>query len=94
MSYIRAEKILPLEIVELIQEYIDGENIYIPKKEGNRQQWGGNTQTRQELKKRNEQIYYDSLQGQSVFMLSEKYYLSPKSIQRILCNMKKENECR
>lgn len=36
MGYIRAEKILPQEIIELIQQYVDGENIYIPKKSGNR----------------------------------------------------------
>ena len=36
MSYRRAEEILPMEIIELIQQYVDGENIYIPKKEGKR----------------------------------------------------------
>lgn len=90
MGYIRAEKILPIEIVELIQEYVDGENIYIPKKEGNRQEWGENTQTRQELKVRNKNIYFDFKSGRSVSRLAEKYYLSEKSIQRILCMMKKE----
>ena len=36
MGYIRAEKILPIEIIELIQQYVDGTNIYIPRKTGNR----------------------------------------------------------
>lgn len=40
MGYIRAEKILPIEIVELIQEYVDGENIYIPKKKGTHRNGG------------------------------------------------------
>ena len=30
MRYIKAEDILPEEIVELIQQYVDGETIYIP----------------------------------------------------------------
>jgi len=32
MSYKKAEHILPLEIIELIQNYVDGECIYIPRK--------------------------------------------------------------
>ena len=32
MGYRRAEEILPKEIIEMIQEYVDGENIYIPRK--------------------------------------------------------------
>ena len=30
MSYIRAEEVLPKELIEAIQQYISGENIYIP----------------------------------------------------------------
>ena len=29
MGYIKAEEILPVEIIELIQQYVDGTNIYI-----------------------------------------------------------------
>ena len=47
MGYIRAEKILPMEIIELIQQYVDGENIYIPRKSDNRQEWGAGTSIRQ-----------------------------------------------
>ena len=32
MGYMKAEEILPIEIIELIQQYVDGENIYIPRK--------------------------------------------------------------
>ncbi len=31
MGYIRAEEILPIEVIELIQQYVDGKNIYIPR---------------------------------------------------------------
>ena len=40
MGYIRAEEILPIEVIELIQQYVDGENIYIPRKSAHRQAWG------------------------------------------------------
>lgn len=32
MSYIKAADVLPQEIIETIQGYIDGEYIYIPRK--------------------------------------------------------------
>ena len=40
MGYIKAEDILPNELIKLIQMYIDGQNIYIPRKSDNRSEWG------------------------------------------------------
>lgn len=87
MGYIRAEEILPIEVIELIQQYVDGENIYIPRKSTHRQAWGAGTQIRQELLMRNQQIYKDYLAGGKASELACKYYLSEKSIQRILREM-------
>ncbi len=84
MGYIRAEEILPIEVIELIQQYVDGENIYIPRKSSNRQAWGAGTQLKQELSRRDRQIYEDYLAGSKTEELACKYYLSEKSIQRIL----------
>lgn len=84
MGYVRAEEILPVEIIELIQQYVDGENIYIPRKSSNRQAWGAGTQIRQELLQRDRQIYEEYLAGSRMEELADKYYLSEKSIQRIL----------
>lgn len=84
MGYIRAEEILPSEVIELIQQYVDGESIYIPRKEAHRQAWGANTRTKQELLMRNKQIYKDYLAGGKTSELACKYFLSEKSIQRIL----------
>ncbi len=89
MGYIRAEEILPVEVIELIQQYVDGENIYIPRKPANRQAWGAGTQIKQELLTRNRQIYMDYLSGSKIPELACKYYLSEKSIQRILRKMNK-----
>ena len=33
MSYVSAEEILPKELIETIQQYVSGKNIYIPAKE-------------------------------------------------------------
>lgn len=90
MGYKRADSILPKEIVELIQQYVDGENIYIPKKDGHRRNWGENTDTKQMLDKRNTLIYRDFKTGMKTNELAEKYFLSIKSIQRIINDYKKD----
>lgn len=84
MGYIRAEEILPNEIIELIQQYVDGTNIYIPRKPEHRQEWGARTTYKCELRHRNQLIYQDFMSGQTVRELAERYYLSEKSIQRII----------
>ena len=84
MGYIRAEEILPVEIIELIQKYVDGTNIYIPRKPENRQEWGTKTAYKCELQSRNELIYKDYLSGMAIHELAKRYYLSEKSIQRII----------
>ena len=40
MSYRKVDQILPIEIIELIQNYVDEECIYIPIKENERKEWG------------------------------------------------------
>lgn len=89
MCYCKAESVLPTDLLKKIQEFIDGEYIYIPKKEANKKAWGSNTTTKQELKKRNMQIYRDYEDGLKINELADKYYLSSKSIQRIVYNEKK-----
>ena len=89
MSYKKANKVLPNELVEIIQQYIDGEYIYIPRKETTRKKWGTDTSTRKDLSERNNRIYEDYQNGILVSDLVEKYYLSLKSIQRILLQEKR-----
>lgn len=92
MGYIRAEEILPNEIIELIQKYVDGQNIYIPKKENNRSEWGNKTGIRQELIIRDRNIYADFDMGMKMPELADKYFLSEKSIQRIIRKEKVEKK--
>ena len=84
MSYIKAEDILPEELIRRIQEYADGVYIYIPRKPGTRHAWGQETGYKAELKVRNNRIQSDYAAGISVAVLSRKYHLSEKSIRRIL----------
>lgn len=84
MSCYKVCHLLPESLIMQIQEYVDGEMIYIPRKPENKKGWGSYTQTRQELKTRNRQIYEDYRDGCRGEELSERYYLSVKSIQRII----------
>ena len=86
MSYIKAEEILPEELIRKIQEYADGVYIYIPRKPGTRCKWGQKTSYKAELNLRNAHIRSEYAAGTSVVTLSQRYHLSEKSIRRILQN--------
>lgn len=89
MSYRSADKVLPNELIEMIQQYVDGDYLYIPRKEAERKKWGENTMIRKELEERNSSIYEEYLRGLSMEELAEKYFLSEKSIQRIVYQKRK-----
>lgn len=84
MDYQNSANLLPKELIEQIQKYVDGKVIYIPKKQINKKHWGENTDTKQVLSSRNCKICSDHQNGMSIKQLSEKYFLTEKSIQRIL----------
>lgn len=90
MSYIKAEKVLPIELVEIIQQYVEGENIYIPKRSKNRRSWGAATGIREEIAARNRQLYEDHKRGATTAGLADRYCLSVKSVQRILLQEKRK----
>ncbi len=84
MSYKKANDVLPHTLLCAIQQYIDGEYIYIPRKEGNRLSWGANTETRETLQARNREILAKRLAGCSATELAGQYFLSVKAIYKIL----------
>lgn len=84
MSYKNAAEVLPEKLLFEIQQYAEGEVLYIPKKSPKRIKWGEKSGTRKRLAKRDCEICKDRIMGVSVSDLANKYYLSEKSIQRIL----------
>ena len=84
MGYKKAFEVLPVEIIDQIQNYVDGKSIYIPKREERKKSWGENTDTRLILSMRNADIYQDYHNGMTIQELSQKYFLVDKSIQRII----------
>ena len=82
MSYVRADDVLPKELIETIQQHVSGKCVYIPCKE--KKVWGSQTKTREYYKIRNREIYVKQKSGISIEMLASEYSLSEKSIQRII----------
>ena len=84
MSYKKAKHILPLELLKEIQKYVEGESIYILRRSDRKKPRGTSAASLKYFQKRNAQIFSEYLAGESQDLLSEKYFLSLKSIQRII----------
>lgn len=90
MGYKNAFDVLPQHLLRAIQEHIDGEHIYIPRKQENRKRWGEKTQSRQLLLARNREIAAGRRAGCPVVVLAERYHLSAKAVYKILSAMKND----
>ena len=90
MKYVKAIDVLPQEIIEIIQNYVDGEYLYIPRKNDNKKSWGEKSGIKNILKERNIEIYEKYIKGLSISELSKKYFLSEKSIRRIISEQKRQ----
>ena len=84
MSYIRAEAVLPPELLAYVQTFVEGQMLYIPKRDPKRSQWGSVSGTKEYYRKRNAMICADADAGVDIQVLADRYYLSEKTIQRIL----------
>jgi len=90
MRYVNAQDVLPQDVLALIKQYVDGMYIYIPRNEENRKNWGDNTRSKQYTKERNAEIYTRYKDGLHVDELARQYFLSDKSIQRIITQGRKQ----
>ena len=87
MKYKKAIDVLPVELVNTIQDYIQGEYLYIPRRE--KKTKNKNTDYQRELQKRDANIYLKVLEGTTKKELAEKYNLSQSSIRRIVLAQRK-----
>jgi Ser/Thr protein kinase RdoA (MazF antagonist) len=90
MKYVNGGDILPSELLDMIQDYAQGQYVYVPKRDEDKEKWGTKTSYRKELEMRNRHIYTKFLTGLTVEQLSKNYNLSRKSINRILLCKRKE----
>lgn len=84
MKYVKAQDVLPEEIIEILQKYL-----YIPRKNENQKAWGENSGIRKSLNARNTEIFKKYKDGTSINTLAKEYFLSEKSIRRIISDKKK-----
>lgn len=92
MGYIKANEILPPEILTSVQRYVDGQMLYIPRKTEGKRAWGTATGARKKLESRNACMYAEYQRGSSVKDLAEEYFLTEKSVQRIIRKMKPSDD--
>lgn len=90
MKYKNAGEVLPAELVEEIQRYVQGEFLYIPKKD--KQTHRAVTEYKTELDKRNLRIYKMHLEGMKNKQLALCFSLAESSIRRIIIAERKRFE--
>ena len=86
MRYINANEILPKELVEKLQDFVQGEYIYIPAIKDQHKNWGELSGFREKIDKRNREIIQAYTSGNSIQELAESYYLSVYAIRKIIYN--------
>jgi Mor family transcriptional regulator len=84
MKYKNAKGVLPPDLMDEVQKYIQGEYLYIPKADGSRKKWGEKSGSRRELSIRNDKIREAFQEGLSISALAKKYFLSEDSIKKIV----------
>ena len=89
MNYVKAKNVLPSELLEMIQEYAAGTYLYIPQKCESRKNWGESKDSRTWYNNRNQRIYESYKKGFSVSEISQEFFLSEKSVYRIILCEKK-----
>ncbi len=88
MSYMRANEVLPADVLAVVQQYAEGQMLYIPKKTDSKRAWGAGTETRKTLELRNARIYDRYHKGVSLRELADEFFLTEKSVQRIIRNFR------
>jgi Mor family transcriptional regulator len=83
------EKLLPSALLREVQRYVDGAYLYVPRKSEEKRVWGGKTGIRKTLLARNREIVAKRQAGYTVTDLSAEYFLSDKTIARIVASAKR-----
>jgi Mor family transcriptional regulator len=84
VNYRNGKEFLPSQLLSQLQEFVEGELIYIPRKSEQRAGWGAVNGTRIKITERNQEIHELFLNGLSVRELSARYHLCEDSIRKVL----------
>lgn len=83
MKYKNAQDILPDSLLKELQQYVAGENIYIPNL-NEKKKWGESSGARMYYCQRNAKICELYKAGKTIDLLADEYHLSVDSIRKIL----------
>ncbi|MDR0362669.1 MAG: hypothetical protein LBJ46_08330 [Planctomycetota bacterium] len=89
MGYINAGELLPPALLREVQRHVDGAYLYVPRKYGEKRTWGGKTGIRGALLASNRGIVAKRRAGCTVADLSAAYFLSDKTIAKIIALAKR-----
>ncbi|GIP30503.1 hypothetical protein J23TS9_56330 [Paenibacillus sp. J23TS9] len=84
MKYMNAEAVFPKRLLNELQQYVQGDWIYIPTMKGSRKAWGEFSGSRDALRSRNEDIRLQFAAGQSIAQLSSQFGLAYDTIKKIV----------
>lgn len=90
MNYKNAKDIFPPELLKEIQNYVQGERIYIPQLDNVRTNWGNKSGSRSEITFRNNEIIVKYKEGLSMEEIAELFCLSNESIRKIIYKNSKD----
>nr|WP_163583118.1 CD3324 family protein [Gracilibacillus saliphilus] len=83
MMNTKAQDILPEELLLALQEYVQGESIYIPKRD-ERRKWGVKSGNRAYYDQRNQRIRHLFQVGMTIEELADTFCLSIETIKKIV----------
>ncbi|WP_435162829.1 CD3324 family protein [Paenibacillus glycanilyticus] len=84
MKYVKADMVLPEQLLREVQKYMNGVMMYVPKAEGDRIGWGVKSGGRQRLEQRIGEMRELFSQGATIEQLTERFYLSCDTIKKIV----------
>jgi len=84
LSYKNAKDIFPPELLREIQNYVQGERVYIPQLNNLRRSWGKKSGSKEEITFRNNEILKKYRDGLTIDELSELFCLGSESIRKIV----------
>ena len=76
------------DLLEAVRSFVDGECLYIPRKACNKKSWGERKNSRAAYKNRNLEILAKHQGGISAKELAATYYLSVKTVYKIIAAMR------
>lgn len=84
MKYVNANQVLPDCLIRELQEYVQGNYLYVPVREGERKNWGERSGCKAAIEERNRQITARYRAGATMEELAKSCHLSIHAIRKII----------